>query len=219
MQQKYVCEKEKQESNTDFEKLPQLMDYLLEENKKWTLLEFYKTPAGGGPLKNIQTQNFTIPISLVDYILESSSMALLQKLFKLCKYFFARHPTPICHQIRISNRFGTSNFSLESIQIKDPATVNLNLLQKYYLTNRIAVYTMNHQLMHSLIIPKLYKCNARFINLTNQYLTTQDFNFLVDSLLVESFLLDNGAICETGTQTPETLDFILSKLPNAYKIK
>uniref|UniRef100_A0A914Y5Y1 F-box domain-containing protein n=1 Tax=Panagrolaimus superbus TaxID=310955 RepID=A0A914Y5Y1_9BILA len=52
--------------------------------------------------KTILPQNFSLPNPILRYILQIADHILLRRLFKSCKYFYAKKWTPICYKFELT---------------------------------------------------------------------------------------------------------------------
>uniref|UniRef100_A0AC35FIG8 Uncharacterized protein n=1 Tax=Panagrolaimus sp. PS1159 TaxID=55785 RepID=A0AC35FIG8_9BILA len=111
-----------------------------------------------------------------------------------------------------------SKYLYQSLEIQGTVEKNLKPLLKLYIINRLEIEYSNNFLLHK-IIPKLHKCDARFIKIFQQVITFKEFEFLVDPLRIEKLYFDNGGITNIFDENVADLKPILDRLPNAYNIE
>ena len=105
---------------------------------------------------------------------------------------------------------------MESVNLQNTGK-HLSIVSRFYVSNRIYCDSPNNYLLQS-VIQKIYKCDAKFFSLQNQYITANEFEFLVDKSKVEKFSLRNGAIIARD-EIPVTVEYMLTKLPYAHTIE
>uniref|UniRef100_A0A914Q686 Uncharacterized protein n=1 Tax=Panagrolaimus davidi TaxID=227884 RepID=A0A914Q686_9BILA len=134
----------------------------------------------------LKYQQFALPNdSMIQHILKHANHRVLRKLFASCKYFFKKRRTPICYSLVKKNgtKFDDENLTLD--YLADP---NLFLKNTYVTGNLFAnlcawrgshPVLMNRRFVSNLI-PRLYRCEAKYIHLTDQELSYKELLFLVE---------------------------------------
>uniref|UniRef100_A0A914Q520 Uncharacterized protein n=1 Tax=Panagrolaimus davidi TaxID=227884 RepID=A0A914Q520_9BILA len=216
MKEKYNKEMKKIDKITGFNDLPELEYYLFEKNCERNK----RTKCNNHIILDgiVYQQNFDLPETLMFYINFQSSPKIKQKLFKSCKFLFLQNPHPICHQLIIKSRTKNSRFSYQSLKIKD-LEKDLNLLSNLHITDNLYITESfeNAKILH-LILPKLYKCEPRFVDIRQQIITTEEFKFLINPTKIEKFKFWNGAIINFDGSTVSFKD-ILRQTLNASEIR
>ena len=62
-------------------------------------LEPGKLVSGKSGIKNVESQNFSFRITLIQYILKNARPSTLRKLHHSCKLFYTSTQIPICHRL------------------------------------------------------------------------------------------------------------------------
>uniref|UniRef100_A0A914QT93 Uncharacterized protein n=1 Tax=Panagrolaimus davidi TaxID=227884 RepID=A0A914QT93_9BILA len=120
-------------------------------------------------------QNFSLPDSILHHIAKNpKTWKLYQKMIRTCKYFFVKNPILV---IRCLSHNKGDEWSADQLLI------DLNKLKcKFWVTEEISVFPVvedYNQNVLSSIIPKLYKCDVIFLNLTGQTISYCDLSFVI----------------------------------------
>ena len=217
MKAEYEKKREKICDIEEFEAIPDLEDFI------FSTVPPEREPLEG-PLRmdisrifiDVKPQLYALPDPLIRWILNLSSTKLRLKLFKSCKNLFTRKRTPFCHQLKIQSNLKNSKFSGESLFIQG-GEAELRMLSKLHITNRLHIKYSDIYLTKS-IIPKLYKCEARFVEIHQQVWSNKEFEFVIDPSKIESFFFYNGGITYDDGRVAE-LEGILGRVANASKIQ
>uniref|UniRef100_A0AC34G8G3 DUF38 domain-containing protein n=1 Tax=Panagrolaimus sp. ES5 TaxID=591445 RepID=A0AC34G8G3_9BILA len=138
-------------------------------------LKNYKPPKKiyfSGPYRR---QEWSFPDSIIHYITQKPSTAkCYQNMIQCCKYFFAKNSILVFSNLRFFDTkwliFNT--FETLGIKIFD---------KKLWITDSITVTNDARgkpNLISSIVVPKLYKCDAKNLHLGNQIISYKDFCFL-----------------------------------------
>jgi hypothetical protein len=127
--------------------------------------------------ENAAPQGFPFLPNLMKNIWDKSDEYLRQKLFMACKYFFSRHPVPICYYLRISDAEYEEPFEQHSLFISKE--FDNTRLKNLWVTTKLRASDDSNPLALSSIIPKLYRCDASFLNIYGQNLTMNELKFLI----------------------------------------
>uniref|UniRef100_A0AC35GLI5 Uncharacterized protein n=1 Tax=Panagrolaimus sp. PS1159 TaxID=55785 RepID=A0AC35GLI5_9BILA len=96
---------------------------------------------------------------------------------------------PICHRLEINEFNSIVSFEQSLfISVKD---IQIGNAEKLFLTNSLVIISKNRNLLTE-FIPKIYKCNVRFLKICLQNLSIKDFDFLVEN--VEKFVSFDSTI-------------------------
>uniref|UniRef100_A0A914QZT1 Uncharacterized protein n=1 Tax=Panagrolaimus davidi TaxID=227884 RepID=A0A914QZT1_9BILA len=150
----------------------------------------------------LKFQQFALPKPMIQYILEHASHRVLRKLFASCKYFFAKRQIPICYSLVKKNGFdqipkcyslvkkngfALTKFDDENLALDYLADPNLFLKNTYLTGNLFADLcaswhrsALPNRRFVSNLIPRLYRCEAKYIHLTNQDLSFKELLFLIE---------------------------------------
>uniref|UniRef100_A0A914PCK0 Uncharacterized protein n=1 Tax=Panagrolaimus davidi TaxID=227884 RepID=A0A914PCK0_9BILA len=133
--------------------------------------KFYSTYISG--------QNFALPGTIMYYIrMNPKTAALYQKLIKSCKYFFVKNSILI-----VKGLFHYSDdewfvdrkpFDLSKLECK------LWITDELVVTPKTSVKAGNQSILSSLM-PKLYRCDAKYLHLYDQVITFRDLSLLISS--------------------------------------
>uniref|UniRef100_A0A914PQE8 Uncharacterized protein n=1 Tax=Panagrolaimus davidi TaxID=227884 RepID=A0A914PQE8_9BILA len=141
-------------------------------------------------------QNWPFRDSLINYITKNPSNAKAwTKLIQSCKYFFAKNPVFVIDKLGHESNGWTA--FLNGIQKSIDFT---KISSKLWITEKFDGFNaLNPPKNVSWIIPKLYKCDAKYLGLVNDVISYEDFLFLSSNL--EEIILykcivkkDNGSI-------------------------
>uniref|UniRef100_A0A914Q8X4 Uncharacterized protein n=1 Tax=Panagrolaimus davidi TaxID=227884 RepID=A0A914Q8X4_9BILA len=153
----------------------------------------------------IKQQNFTFKSPLIHYIIQSANARVLQSLFKCCKWFFAKNPIPICYSLATKQRpMGKSeiNFYQQSVEVVMHSLVKTEL-ENLYLSTVLQIITPRDRMLLSDFIPKMFKCDAKYISITNQDLTFEELYFILGhGNVLDLHLSEVGIIDGNGKAVP-----------------
>uniref|UniRef100_A0AC34F727 F-box domain-containing protein n=1 Tax=Panagrolaimus sp. ES5 TaxID=591445 RepID=A0AC34F727_9BILA len=164
-------------------------------------------------------QNFSLPNTIIYYILKNSNYINLQKLHMSCKYFFAKKSTPICYNFEYYCSLDAAecqtSYIDQSIKLNTPVK-NLDKLKNFYIANSLKLYPQN-QGIHSLI-RRFNRCEPKHIRIKKQSLTEKEFEYLVGHGNVETLSLKKVKICDTnGDLIP--LENLMAKIPKIRELR
>uniref|UniRef100_A0A914QW75 Uncharacterized protein n=1 Tax=Panagrolaimus davidi TaxID=227884 RepID=A0A914QW75_9BILA len=135
-------------------------------------------PNRGQFYSTYRRQNFVFRDSFMQYIAKNpKSVKLYQKLVKSCKYFFLKNPILILYKLR------DTNFGWEAMAEAEDCWKRLdinNITSKFWIIEGFYGYTGSNHIVSSLI-PKLYKCDAKWLDLVNQIITFDELLFLASN--------------------------------------
>uniref|UniRef100_A0A914PRX1 Uncharacterized protein n=1 Tax=Panagrolaimus davidi TaxID=227884 RepID=A0A914PRX1_9BILA len=144
--------------------------------------------------KTFKVQDFSLPKPLILYILENANHRILRNLFKSCKYFFFKKPTPICYCLESGS---AAKFNEENLILTFSGD-DEKFIKNTYITTRIDIrmYFFLNPLntVISSLIPLFSRCDAKYIYLVGQNLSFNDFKFLVSHGQVVHYHLTDGEI-------------------------
>uniref|UniRef100_A0AC34G3G2 F-box domain-containing protein n=1 Tax=Panagrolaimus sp. ES5 TaxID=591445 RepID=A0AC34G3G2_9BILA len=160
-------------------------------------------------------QVFSLPKPLVLYVLDHANHRLLRNLFNSCKFFFDKKSTPICYRLEESTSI-KSYFDQETLMLKDVENLEL-FLNKTHVTTSIECPYKQSMNFISNIIPRLSKCEAKYLNLCGQNVTFKELKFLIQHGGVLRLSITHGEIKE---EKNELVDYvkIMEYLPNVKKL-
>uniref|UniRef100_A0A914QB54 Uncharacterized protein n=1 Tax=Panagrolaimus davidi TaxID=227884 RepID=A0A914QB54_9BILA len=171
------------------------------------------------PLKRTQffstfcQQSFSLPVdSIIYYILKNpKTPELYQKLIKTCKYFFLKNSILIVSRLWFQYRNDWYTIVNEKrIKFK-------NISSKIWVTGAIEIYqNQNEQSRIPSLIPKLYQCENKHLNLSYGNILFKDFKFLA-SKCDYIWLYDSTVINENDSIV--SLEKIIEILPNINDFK
>uniref|UniRef100_A0A914Q917 Uncharacterized protein n=1 Tax=Panagrolaimus davidi TaxID=227884 RepID=A0A914Q917_9BILA len=170
-----------------------------------------------------QRQNFSLPGPQIFYILNNADHRMLRKLFASCKYFFVKHPTPICYVLFMAD--DQTFFEKENLELS-PLSNQIMFVKKTFITGSIQVYPgdMNlsdddpGRLFISSLIPHLFRCEAKYLLIFNQSLSFDEVKFLIAHGNVVEFHLPKSKILDENGQYVH-LEEIMKYLPNIEELE
>uniref|UniRef100_A0A914QDM8 Uncharacterized protein n=1 Tax=Panagrolaimus davidi TaxID=227884 RepID=A0A914QDM8_9BILA len=169
-------------------------------------------PNRGQFYSTYRRQDFAFRDSIMHYIAKNpKSVKLYQKLVQSCKYFFLKNPILILYELRYTN-FGWGAMS----EAKDGwkgLDIN-NISSKFWITEGFYGFTGSNHLVSSMI-PKLYKCDAKWLDLVNQIITFDELLFLASN--AEHFDSD-GVVVKYGDDSVVPLEKVVEALPKIKTI-
>uniref|UniRef100_A0A914PQV0 Uncharacterized protein n=1 Tax=Panagrolaimus davidi TaxID=227884 RepID=A0A914PQV0_9BILA len=129
----------------------------------------------------IKRQNWLFRDSLINYITKSpSNSKAWQKLIQSCKYFFAKNPVFVFDKLEYKSKKWM--VSLNETKKRIDFT---KILIKLWITDKFDISNdFNPPINVSLIIPKLYKVDAKYLRLVNVVISFKDFSFLSSNVLI-----------------------------------
>lgn len=195
-------------------------EILQPENKPFQIVENAMMDLGKlskGFFKNSSPQNFSFINPVIRYILDNANHILLRKLYQSCKYFYAKKQVPICFRFETGIPHDSiRNFKYDGETFQSALSFeNYNMLEMYNSTTvfRSFNYECNDYRMLSSIISRLYRCDAKYISISDQNLYFDEFEFLIGHGNVIKLDCQNVKI-EYSENQPATLEDIMVLLPN-----
>uniref|UniRef100_A0AC34FVR7 Uncharacterized protein n=1 Tax=Panagrolaimus sp. ES5 TaxID=591445 RepID=A0AC34FVR7_9BILA len=156
-----------------------------------------------------------LPKTILHYIFSKCDPLMRQKFYSICKSFFFQFPFPICHQLECDEKQEERRFKEMSL-ITNPEDFEDINLTNLYLTNGLFVKARNRNFISHYLIPSLYRCTAKFIEITHQLLTWQELLRLIGHGNVESLHLKNVRL---HSDTPIYLEDLMTALPNIIRFR
>uniref|UniRef100_A0AC34F3C2 F-box domain-containing protein n=1 Tax=Panagrolaimus sp. ES5 TaxID=591445 RepID=A0AC34F3C2_9BILA len=132
--------------------------------------------------RTVKKQFFSLPTSFIYQILKSAKPEILSKLFKSCKSLFKLHSTPLCYQLGVNDEMNPQYFQ-QSLFIPVSA-INFPGLQKLHIVNSLDWIVESDRKALSKVIPKLYRCDAKFIHIDSQDLSIDEFKFITANMQI-----------------------------------
>uniref|UniRef100_A0A914QYU4 Uncharacterized protein n=1 Tax=Panagrolaimus davidi TaxID=227884 RepID=A0A914QYU4_9BILA len=163
-----------------------------------------------------KTQIFSLPKTVMAYIIENANPNILRKLQKLCKYFFILQPHPVCHKfLRVEEESDELKFNGNSLQLPNNFYNKRNEIfnNKFILSNSFLV-------SKELFLSKFYQCHAKYIRLWSIHhgITIKEFTFLVEHGNVEVLQLSDAPIFNDD-KSPVALEEILKLIPKIIEFE
>uniref|UniRef100_A0A914PZB3 Uncharacterized protein n=1 Tax=Panagrolaimus davidi TaxID=227884 RepID=A0A914PZB3_9BILA len=153
----------------------------------------------------IEQKNLTFKSPLIHYIIQNANARILQNLFKCCKWFFANNPIPICYSLKTKQRpmrKSEINFYQQSVEVVEHSLVKTGL-ENIYLSTVLQIINPRDRMLLSDFIPKMFKCDAKYISITNQDLTFNELYFILGhGNVFDLHLYEVGIIDGNGKAVP-----------------
>uniref|UniRef100_A0A914QIC0 Uncharacterized protein n=1 Tax=Panagrolaimus davidi TaxID=227884 RepID=A0A914QIC0_9BILA len=135
-------------------------------------------------ISSCSPQSFSLPDSIIFYISKNPTTSkLYQKMILTCKYFFIKNPVIVSSSYSYSRDL--DKCCIEKIQ--------------FDLSQLICKYWITENFDSTSILPKLYKCDARKVNLINKVISFKDlsmFATFAEDITLETITVkdSNGSI-------------------------
>ena len=120
-------------------------------------------------------QNFALPDPLIRYVLISSNITVLQKLQESCKFWFLALPTPIVYNLHVNNS-SFSEYFQHSLCINESALPQASFSN--LCVGNVLKFKCKDRKALSHFMPKIKKCTANLVHLSNQDLSLSEFLIL-----------------------------------------
>uniref|UniRef100_A0A914Q860 Uncharacterized protein n=1 Tax=Panagrolaimus davidi TaxID=227884 RepID=A0A914Q860_9BILA len=156
-------------------------------------------------------QNWLFRDSLINYITKNpSNSKAWQKLIQSCKYFFAKNPVFVFDKLEYKSKKWM--VSLNETKKRIDFT---KILIKLWITDKFNASNGPQKSVLS-IIPKLYKCDAKYLSLMNDVIPYKDFLFLSSNL--EQIVFHNIIVKNENDEIIpfEKLFAVLPKIKECY---
>ena len=169
-------------------------------------------------LTPLRQQRFSLPSPLINYLLTATTNPRIQqKLLKTCKYFVKNIKTRICWHLRIDEFLKVSEYHQESLRIMETDLENFDFTN-LHIINCLVFNCSNSEGLRALI-PKIYKCDVRFIQIKYQRLSWREFTILLSNpAKVEKINFFENNIYKEDESLVEP-DVIISMFPRATYIE
>uniref|UniRef100_A0AC34G0Y6 Uncharacterized protein n=1 Tax=Panagrolaimus sp. ES5 TaxID=591445 RepID=A0AC34G0Y6_9BILA len=168
-------------------------------------------------------QYFDFPSPIICYLFKEPK--ILHKLFETCKYFFLKHPTPICYRLVIAENRYHPNINYRSKLEKQALTIfnvtsKLKEFKNLYVTNYLQIAESKNNNLVTEIFPCIYKFSVKYLTIESHQILLKDFIFMTESKTVEELNFFNVDIfAEKYDGTLAQLEDIMKTLPNVYHFK
>uniref|UniRef100_A0AC34G2L9 Uncharacterized protein n=1 Tax=Panagrolaimus sp. ES5 TaxID=591445 RepID=A0AC34G2L9_9BILA len=168
-------------------------------------------------------QKFSMSKPIIKYLLENADHMVLQKLFKTCKYFFAKKLTPLCYRFRCRDydvEFPSGILFANENLLFVGKDCDTEILKNIVISTVFAVTAKNIPIEHlsKQICPYIYRCEAKLIVIYYQELS---FNELL--LLIGHGNVINLDMCKCKIRDVDgslvALEKIMEYLPNIEKLE
>uniref|UniRef100_A0A914YMK4 Uncharacterized protein n=1 Tax=Panagrolaimus superbus TaxID=310955 RepID=A0A914YMK4_9BILA len=186
--------------------------YEEEENNKVTV--YFNTD------NLIKQQNFPFKTPFIHYIIQNANARVLQNLFKCCKWFFVKNPIPLCYSLVTKQRPMEKpqiNFYQQSVEVVKIA-LNETGIENIYLSTALKIMSLRDRMMLSKFIPKMFKCDAKYISIVNQNLTFKELQFLIGHGNVVDLSLSEVHIIDGDNKKEVVIEDIIKLIPKAQFI-
>uniref|UniRef100_A0A914Q625 Uncharacterized protein n=1 Tax=Panagrolaimus davidi TaxID=227884 RepID=A0A914Q625_9BILA len=189
----------------------------MEEMKYNTPYVFKALPSAPVTIYNRPAARQVLPFrnSLMHYILTNASQNVLKKLYSSCKYFYFAKRKLLCHSLYIRKGLKLHYFrnSMSSTG-EEPEFAEID---KLIVQNTMIVqHSKNPNLLH-LILPKLEACSIRFLRITSQTFSVNEYDFLTSGGKIMKLVFQNVSIFDENGE-PIVLEHLLYNLPLAVYI-
>uniref|UniRef100_A0A914QSB2 Uncharacterized protein n=1 Tax=Panagrolaimus davidi TaxID=227884 RepID=A0A914QSB2_9BILA len=163
-------------------------------------------------LTYFQHQNWSLPNSIIYYILKNpSNSKVYQKLIQCCKYFFFKNPIIVVDKFTIDGDEKWKATLKDDEKFIDFTKISTKLwiydvFDKYCFSNTSA----NPLNLVSSVIPQIYRCDAECMFIDKQIISYNEFLFLTSNIKFIT-LSKTPIMNENGTIVP--LEKLVKKLP------
>uniref|UniRef100_A0AC35GR23 Uncharacterized protein n=1 Tax=Panagrolaimus sp. PS1159 TaxID=55785 RepID=A0AC35GR23_9BILA len=153
--------------------------------------------------------------SFVHYILTNASQNVLKKLYFSCKYFYFAKRKLLCHSLYVGKDLKLQYFrNSVSSNGEEPEFLNID---KLVVQNTLIVHhSENQNLLHS-IFPKLEACSLRFLRITSQTFSVNEYDFLTSGGKIMKLVFQDVSVFDENGE-PIVLEHFLYNLPHAMYI-
>uniref|UniRef100_A0AC34FN79 Uncharacterized protein n=1 Tax=Panagrolaimus sp. ES5 TaxID=591445 RepID=A0AC34FN79_9BILA len=166
--------------------------------------------------ENMAIQTFPFKGPLMYYIQQNADANVISKLKKSCKYFHKRNPIWICYKLRYishaANEMNRVKYHRQSIEVRSTALFYPD--EDLYITTAIEFSADNIDDL-STFIPRLFKCEAKFVSIFYQDLTVEEFKFLTMNV-IDLSLHNVRIFCNS---TVLYLEEMLESVPNVQYLE
>uniref|UniRef100_A0A914Q7N9 DUF38 domain-containing protein n=1 Tax=Panagrolaimus davidi TaxID=227884 RepID=A0A914Q7N9_9BILA len=120
-------------------------------------------------------QNFSLPDSIMRYTEKNpKTWKLYQKMIRTCKDFFVKNPILVVRRL---------SHNKNDVWFADQLLIDLKKIKcKFWVTEKFFVFQNVEDYVPNIVssnVPKLYKCEAKFVYLTCHTISYYDLSFLI----------------------------------------
>uniref|UniRef100_A0A914PCZ3 Uncharacterized protein n=1 Tax=Panagrolaimus davidi TaxID=227884 RepID=A0A914PCZ3_9BILA len=166
--------------------------------------ETFQSPTHYFNHQNKINQNFPFQRPFLNYIVENANGKVLEKLFKTCKLFYWFFPVQICYQLEVGRGWPANRIRFRDNSAHLTCILSQNDFPNIIIANSFRFLGYRSDNLSNLIIPRLYKCEAKHIDISEQNFTSNELEMLVGNGNVMSLELVRVKI--TDCKTGNTLD-------------
>uniref|UniRef100_A0A914QIB5 Uncharacterized protein n=1 Tax=Panagrolaimus davidi TaxID=227884 RepID=A0A914QIB5_9BILA len=164
----------------------------------------------------ILPQEFPFHRNLMHYLRENASPYVLQKLYCTCKFFFEKHPYPICYKLAFEEIDDDPSQKIveQSVQVKSSNHNTFNL-ENLWITDVLQAVNKSpdESILLAQNISKIYRCDTKCIDIRGQVLTLNELKFLIGHGNVEDFICANNFLINEDTGFEVSLEEIAKMVP------
>uniref|UniRef100_A0AC35GGL5 Uncharacterized protein n=1 Tax=Panagrolaimus sp. PS1159 TaxID=55785 RepID=A0AC35GGL5_9BILA len=189
----------------------------MEKMKYNTLYVFKALPSAPVTIFNSPSAKQELPFrnSFMHYILTNASQNVLKKLYFSCKYFYFAKRKLLCHSLYVRKDLKLQYFrNSMSSSGEEPEFAEMD---KLIVQNTMIVqHSEKRNLFHS-IFPKLEACSFRFLRITSQTFSVNEYDFLTSGGKIMKLVFQDVLIFDENGE-PIVLEHFLYNLPRAMYI-
>uniref|UniRef100_A0AC34G0S7 DUF38 domain-containing protein n=1 Tax=Panagrolaimus sp. ES5 TaxID=591445 RepID=A0AC34G0S7_9BILA len=171
--------------------------------------------------RGILQQRFPFHQNFMRYVWDKANPQIRQKLLNTCKYFFAKHQYQICYKLCLDTCDEDENSNEEIVQqslkvVYDENDDDTLKSENLWITDvLIAINKVYDRETISLaqFIPRIYRCDAKCVDIRKQVLTLDELKFLIGHGNVEDLNLANNFIINDEDGNEVALEDIAKMVP------
>ena len=190
------------------------------ETNEWLLPVNFELTSGFSKTLIPKRQRWSLPLPIMQYLLDNPRPFIFGKLQQTCKYFFNKNSTLFCRRYLFDGdenpkppKFVGHSVQVSSLDSIPEATKRLYITTSLKVRDEDSDTTLSHLLNNY-----FYRCDARFIDIGHQLLTETEYQLLVGHGKVEKLVLHHTDIVKNDGVFM-ILEEVLEALPNVKSIK
>uniref|UniRef100_A0AC34F2N6 Uncharacterized protein n=1 Tax=Panagrolaimus sp. ES5 TaxID=591445 RepID=A0AC34F2N6_9BILA len=168
--------------------------------------------------KKDRRQDWSLPDYLIYYVTKNpSSSKVWQNFTETCKYFYAKNPVIVIQELSFyEKKWSAAKYRIypyHALMYLDFTTLSC----KFWVTDIFDMFFMKGDSnIVSLVLPHLYRVDARVVHLYKQTISYDEFLFLSSN--VEAIYFEK-TIIKIGNDTLVSLENLIKVLPKATHIE
>ena len=164
-----------------------------------------------------------LPQPVIYYCIKNGIPNIISKLLRTCRFLFFKfeHLRIALLRLMSYNDGCRQRWRASSKEFDNCKTINLMSPYKYWLCEKVDLFSQKPVTAAKILVPKIYRCEITFLKLRYQILTFEEYKILTSSETIETFHASHTVVKSDESNRAADIPFmkILDPLKNAKSIE